>query len=58
MDLGDIGDKATNLLAEHADQLEEGIDKVAGFVDNTTGGKFSDQIDGAADKLKDLLPGE
>ena len=36
-------------------QVESGIDKVADFADNKTGGKFSDKIDGAAGKAKDIV---
>lgn len=57
MDLGDITDKAKGLLEEHADKVDDGIDKAAELADDKTGGKYSDQIDTAADKLKDVLPG-
>lgn len=57
MDLGDITGKAKDLLSEHADKVDEGIDKAADLVDEKTGGKYSDQIDTAADKIKDVLPG-
>jgi len=57
MDLGDITDKAKNLLEENADKVDDGIDKAAELVDEKTGGKFSDKIDTAAEKLKDVLPG-
>ncbi|MFN8051828.1 MAG: antitoxin [Acidimicrobiales bacterium] len=67
MDLGDItgkaqeligenAGKAQELLGEHAEAIEGGIDKVAEFADDKTGGKYTEQIDGAADKLKGLLP--
>lgn len=36
-------------------QVEAGIDKAADFADEKTGGKFSDKIDGAADKAKDIV---
>ena len=58
MDIGDLGDKAKDLIEDHAGQVDDGVDKVADLIDDKTGGKFSDQIDSAADKLKDLLPGE
>ena len=54
----DNAGKAKELLGDNADKIEEGIDKVAGFADDKTGGKYTDQIDGAADKLKGLLPKE
>jgi hypothetical protein len=36
-------------------QVEAGIDKVADLADDKTGGKFSDKIDGAAEKAKDIV---
>ena len=57
MDLGDITDKAKGLISEHADKVDDGIDKAADLVDEKTGGKYSDKIDTAAEKLKDILPG-
>lgn len=58
MDLGNLGDKAKDLLEEHADKVDDGIDKVADLVDEKTGGKFADAVDkvqdaakGAADKI-------
>ena len=57
MDLGDITDKAKDLLADNADKVDAGVDKAAELVDDKTGGQYSDQIDSAADKLKDILPG-
>ena len=48
-------DKAGDAVAEHSDQIESGIDKVAGFVDDKTGGKFSDKIEGATGKAKEAL---
>lgn len=38
-----------------SDQVEAGIDKAADFADDKTGGKFSEKIDGAADKAKDIV---
>lgn len=36
-------------------QIESGIDKVADVVDDKTGGKHTDKIDGAADKAKEIV---
>ena len=57
MDLGDLTNKAKDLLEEHADQVDDAVDKAAELVDDKTGGKHTDQIDTAAAKLKDVLPG-
>ena len=56
MDLGDLTKKAKDLLADNADKVEDGIDKIAELADDKTGGKHTDKIDGAADKLKGLIP--
>ena len=36
-------------------QVDAGIDKAADFADDKTGGKFSDKIDGAAGKAKEIV---
>ena len=56
MDLGNLANKAKDLATEHADKIEDGIDKVAELADGKTGGKHSDKIDGAVDKIKGLIP--
>jgi hypothetical protein len=50
---GGLKDKAVDFVKEHDDQVDEGIDKAAGMVDDATKGKYTDKIDGAADKAKD-----
>jgi hypothetical protein len=51
----DVTDKASGVVAEHGDKIDEGIDKAADLADDKTGGKFDDKIDTGADKLKDGL---
>lgn len=58
MDLGDIADKAKDLISGNADKVDEGIDKAADLVDEKTGGKYTEQVDAAAEKLKEVIPGE
>ncbi len=53
--LDGIADKASDLAGEHADKIEDGLEKAAEFIDDKTGGKHSDKIDGAVDKAKDAL---
>lgn len=36
-------------------QIESGIDKVADVADDKTGGKYTEKIDDAADKAKDIV---
>lgn len=57
MGFDEIKDKASDLLSEHGDKIEEGLDKAADFVDDKTGGKHSEHIDAAVDKAKDFIPG-
>jgi len=49
-----LKDKATDLASGHGEQIGEGIDKAAEVVDKVTGGKFTEQIDTAAEKAKGL----
>jgi hypothetical protein len=53
VDFDDLKGKAEALLGEHADQVEDGIDKLA----DVAGKKFghAGQIDQAAEKLKGLV---
>jgi ABC-type transporter Mla subunit MlaD len=53
-----IADQLSGALSDHADEIEEGIDKVADFIDDKTGDKFADKIDQVQDFLKDKLPGD
>ncbi len=48
-------DALTNAADKHGDKLSDGIDKVAGVVDDKTGGKHADKIAGGAEKAKDAL---
>jgi hypothetical protein len=47
--------KLKETAADHADQIEGGIDKGADLIDDKTGGKYSEKIDAAADKAKDAV---
>ena len=47
--------KAKTAAAGHTDQIEDGIDKGAKLVDDKTGGKYTEKIEGAADKAKDVV---
>lgn len=49
----ELKDKAGDLAAEHNEDIDKAVDKVAELADKVTGGKFSDKIDEAADKLKE-----
>ena len=54
-DKGDeLKDKASELASGHGEQIGQGIDKAAEVADKVTGGKFTEQIDSAAEKAKGL----
>ncbi|KAA3640588.1 MAG: antitoxin [Armatimonadetes bacterium] len=49
--------KGKDLAGDHADKVQDGIDKAADVADDKTGGKYSDQIDSGAEKAKDFVEG-
>jgi len=55
--MSDLFDKAKNLLADNSDTVGDVVDKIAGLVDDTTGGKHSDRVRDGAAKAKDLIAG-
>ena len=48
-------DKLNGLAGQHADKVEDAVDKVAGVVDDKTGGKYADQIQKGAEAAKGLV---
>ncbi|RRD47484.1 antitoxin [Tessaracoccus sp. OH4464_COT-324] len=49
--LDGIGDK----IAQNADALKAGVDKVGDAIDEKTGGKFADKVDQAQDFAKQQI---
>jgi hypothetical protein len=47
--------KAAEMVGEHGDKADQGIDKAAEFADEKTGGKYTDKIDSGAEKAKDAM---
>lgn len=47
--------KAGDVAEEHGDKIDDAIDKGADFVDDKTGGKYTEQIDTGAEKAKDFI---
>lgn len=45
-------DDAKKQVDEHADQVDEGIEKAGDLVDEKTGGKFEGQVDKAQEALE------
>jgi hypothetical protein len=50
-----IFDKAKDLLNEHNDKVDQGIDKAAELIDQKTGGEHTEQIDQAAEQAKQAM---
>ena len=48
-------DTLKSTLKGKGKQVDAGIDKVADVVDDKTGGKHTDKIEGAADKAKEIV---
>lgn len=48
-------DRAKELAEEHADKIDDAIEKVADVVDDKTGHKYSDKIDKGADAARGLV---
>jgi ABC-type transporter Mla subunit MlaD len=48
-------DKIKGALQGKGKQVNDGIDKAADVADDKTDGKYTEQIDGAADKAKDVV---
>lgn len=55
IDFDNLRGKAEEFLEDHADQIDEGIDKAARMAGKKYG--HTSQIEQGADKLEDLLPG-
>ena len=51
-------DNAKKFASEHAEQVEQGIEKAGDLVDKKTGGKYADKVDQAQDKAGDALTGK
>ncbi len=50
-----IFDKMKDLADQHADNVEEALDKVADVVDEKTGGKYTEQIESGVEKAKGFV---
>ncbi|SDP16028.1 MT0933-like antitoxin protein [Pedococcus dokdonensis] len=52
-----IKDKAEALVDSQGERVGEGLDKAGDFIDDRTGGKYSEQIDTGGGRAKDALDG-
>ncbi|GAA4489095.1 antitoxin [Rhodococcus olei] len=48
--------KGQQLAADHADTVEDAIDKAGDFIDDKTGGKYAEHVDKAQDAAKKIIP--
>jgi|GEM_PF-3299948 len=48
-------DRARELAAEHNDTIDAKLDRAAGYLDEKTGGKYSDRIGTGVGKAKESL---
>jgi hypothetical protein len=59
MGIGDkfdeLKDKAKDVLGQHGDQVDQGVDRAGRFADERTGGQHSEHIEQGTDKLKEGL---
>jgi len=53
--LDNLKDKAQDLIGEHGDKVNAGLEKAAQFVDDKTGGKYHDKIAGGVDKAQEAV---
>ena len=51
----ELKDKATELIHENSDKIGGAIDSAGDFIDEKTGGKFSEHVDKVQDGAKGLL---
>lgn len=50
--LGMAKGKADDMMRQHGDKVDQGIDKAGETADRRTGGKYSDRIDSGVEKAK------
>lgn len=56
MDFDSLRDKAEELVNDHGDQIEKGVDKAGDLAKDKVDG-HDDQIEQGVDKIKGLIPG-
>lgn len=55
MGFDEIKDKITDAVSDNSEKIQDGLDKAADFIDDKTGGRFSDQIDTGQEKASEFL---
>ncbi len=51
----EIKDKATDAVQDNSDKVAAAVEKVGDVADDKTGGKFTDKIDAAEEKVKGVV---
>ncbi|MGB9377480.1 MAG: antitoxin [Mycobacteriales bacterium] len=51
----EAAEKAAELVGEHSDKIDSGIDKAGDLVDKATQGRFADKTDAVQDKAHDAV---
>jgi MT0933-like antitoxin protein len=54
MGLDELKDKAEGFIRDHAEQIEDGVEKAGDFAKSKLG--HDEQVDKAVDKINDVLP--
>jgi len=52
----DLKNKAQDLVEQHGDKIEQGVEKAGEFAKNKFG--HDEQVDSVVDKVQDAIPGE
>jgi hypothetical protein len=55
MGFDELKDKAKDLIGQHGDKVDQGVERAGQFADEKTGGKHNEHIDKGEDKLKEGL---
>jgi len=50
----EIKDKAVELIQGNNDKVDDAVEKAGDLIDEKTGGQFSDKVDMAQDKAKEV----
>jgi hypothetical protein len=54
IDFGGLADKAKDLVNQHGDKIEDGVEKAGEFAKQKFG--HEQQIDSVVDKIQDMIP--
>jgi hypothetical protein len=54
----DFVEQIKGAVADHSDQIKEGVEMLGDFIDEKTDGKFAAQVDQAQEFIADQLDGD